>query len=357
MLKNKRRDTVKNISQIDRNFAIQTSLNQKNMKFYDIADKSFDIYGVFYENGVYRRIPKKIAEAVSEGVFNLHTNTAGGRVRFVTDSEYVAVKSYMIDIGKMPHFALTGSAGFDLYVGEKEEYFGSFVPPFDMTDGYESVIHFGSRKAREITVNFPLYSSVEKLFIGLEESAELKKSSGYKHKKPIVFYGSSITQGGCASRPGNSYQSIISRELKSDFVNLGFSGNAKAEDEMAHYISSLDMSVFVYDYDHNAPTPEHLKNTHQKMFLTIREKNPDLPILILSRPKYKLTEEEKQRLEIIRKTFDDARDSGDKNVYFICGTELMEYAGNDGTVDGCHPNDLGFCSMAKALIPVLKSVL
>lgn len=115
--------------------------------------------------------------------------------------------------------------------------------------------------------------------------------------------------------------------------------------------------LFVYGYDHNAPTPEHLKNIHQKMFLAIRKKNHALPILILLRPKYKLTEEEKQRLEIIRKTFDDAKVSNDKNVYFICGTELMEYAGNDGTVDGCRPNDLGFYSMAKALITVLKSVL
>lgn len=165
------------------------------------------------------------------------------------------------------------------------------------------------------------------------------------------------TQGGCASRPGNAYESIVSRALQTDYINLGFSGSAKAEDTIAQYIKHLDMSVFVYDYDHNAPTLQHLENTHQKMFLTIRENNPDLTILLLSRPKYSLDEVEKQRLAVIRKTYADAVAAGDQNTYFIDGSTLMKYARNDGTVDGCHPNDLGFHSMAKGLIQQLKSLI
>ena len=117
------------------------------------------------------------------------------------------------------------------------------------------------------------------------------------------------------------------------------------------------MSVFVYDYDHNAPTLQHLEDTHQKMFLTIQENHPDLPILLLSRPKYSLDEAEKQRLAVIRKTYADAVAAGDQNTYFIDGPTLMKYARNDGTVDGCHPNDLGFHSMAKGLIQQLKSLI
>ena len=346
-----------NISRIDRNFATETSLNIDNIRFCDIEDKRFSIYGVFFENGLYRRLPEKVATAVSEGVYNLHIHTAGGRIKFITDSAFIAVKAVMPEIGKMPHFAMTGSAGFDLYVGKKEEYYASFVPPCDMADGYEAVVCFGNKTQREITINFPLYSGVSKLYIGLEECATLKKSSGYNHKKPIVFYGSSITQGGCASRPGNSYESIISRALQTDYINLGFSGNAKAEDAIAQYISSLDMSVFVYDYDYNAPSLSHLESTHQKMFSAIREKNPCLPIVILSRPKYKLTEEEEQRLSVIKKTYTDAVAAGDENTFFIDGATLMKYAENDGTVDGCHPNDLGFYSMAKVLIPVLRPLM
>jgi len=345
------------ISQIDRNFAVQTSLNIEHIKFHNIKEEPFSVYGVFFENGKYRRLPEQVAKTVSQGVYDLHTHTAGGRVKFITNSPFVAISVVMPTIGKMPHFALSGSAGFDLYVGKKEEYFHSFVPPFNISDGYESVIHFDDSSEREITINFPLYSSVADLYIGLDENAVLKKSSGYKHKKTIVFYGSSITQGGCASRPGNAYESIISRALQTDHINLGFSGNAKAEDEIAQYIKDLDMSVFVYDYDHNAPTLEHLGNTHQKMFLTIRENNPELPIMILARPKYRLNETDKQRLAVIQKTYTDAVAAGDQNTYFIDGPTLMKYAQNGGTVDGCHPNDLGFYSMAKVLIQKLKSLI
>ncbi len=348
---------MRNISQIDRNFVVQTTLNMDNIKFYDIQDEPFSLYGVCFENGAYRRLPENIAKAVSEGVYSLHLHTAGGRVKFITNSRFVAINAVMPGIGKMPHFALTGSAGFDMYTGKKEEYYASFVPPFNVSNGYESVIHFDNRAQREITINFPLYSCVSALYIGLEEGAVLKKSSGYKHKKPIAFYGSSITQGGCASRPGNAYESIVARKLQTDYWNLGFSGNAKAEDAIAQYISTLDLSVFVYDYDHNAPSLSHLKDTHQKMFLTIRKRNPQLPIVILSRPKRTLNDEEKQRMAIIKKTYTEAVAAGDKNTYFIDGPTLMKYAGNDGTVDSSHPNDLGFYSMAKVLVGQLKSLI
>lgn len=346
-----------NISKIDRNFAVQTSLNIDNIKFYDIEDAPFSVYGVFFENGQYRRLPEQVAKSVSSGVYELHTHTAGGRVKFVTDSSYVAIHAVMPDIGKMPHFALTGSAGFDLYVGRREEHLATFIPWSTMEGGYESVIRFENSAEREITINFPLYSSVAALYIGLENTAAVKRSRGYAHKKPIVFYGSSITQGGCASRPGNAYENRISAALQVDHVNLGFSGNAKAEDEMARYIKNLDMSVFVYDYDHNAPTLEHLEKTHQRMFRIIRESNPELPIVILSRPKYRLNGEEKQRLAVIRRTYEEALASGDRHVCFIDGPTLMKYAKTEGTVDGGHPNDLGFYSMAKVLIPKLRTLI
>lgn len=345
------------ISKIDRNFAVETSLNIDNIKFYDIQEEPFSLYGVFFENGMYRRLPEEIAKAVSANVYYLHGNTAGGRIKFTTNSNYVAIKAVMPSIGKMPHFALTGSAGFDLYVGRKEKYYGTFKPPFDISDGYESVLHFDKKALREITINFPLYSGVEALYVGLEEDAHVNKAHGYTHKKPIGFYGSSITQGGCASRPGNAYESIVSRALQTDYINLGFSGSALAEDEIIEYIKTLDLSVFVYDYDHNAPTLEHLEKTHQKMFLAIRESHPEMPIIIMSRPKYQLTESDKQRLAVIKKTYTDAIAAGDQNVYLIDGPTLMKYAKTEGTVDGCHPNDLGFYSMAKALIPQLKCIL
>jgi lysophospholipase L1-like esterase len=114
------------------------------------------------------------------------------------------------------------------------------------------------------------------------------------------------------------------------------------------------MSAFVLDYDYNAPTAEHLQNTHESFFRIVRDANPELPIVMLSRPSYLQTEVVRERLEIIRTTYQNAVARGDRNVYLIDGRALMELAGNEGTVDGAHPTDLGFASMANALAPVLE---
>ena len=354
----KNTNPVRDISEIDKNLAVATSISREGLHFYDAEWEPFQIYGIYKEDGMFRRMPKAVAEQVSPGVLALHTNTAGGRVRFVTDSPYVAIKTEC-EPGKMPHFALTGSAGFDMYTecDGDVRYKGTFTPPFIVSDGYESVLDFTDSRERIITINFPLYSSVSKLNIGLKEGAVIKAAPAYRIEKPVVYYGSSITQGGCASRPGSSYQSILSRRLDCDYINLGFSGSAKGEDAMVDYIKGLDMSVFVMDYDHNAPSVEHLRATHSKMFHAIRQAQPDLPIILMPRPKYYLEPAEQERAEIVHNTYLEAKAKGDPNVYFISGAKLMEKALDEGTVDGCHPTDFGFHSMACAVEEVLREIL
>lgn len=342
------------IAKIDKNFEVKTTIDKDDIKFYDVDEAPFKVYGLFREDGKYRRIPEAVAKSVSPGVHELHANTAGGRVRFVTDSNYVAINAKMDGIGKMPYFAYTGSIGFDLYIGDR--YHGTYVPTCDIVDGFESVLEFDTNELREITINFPLYSNVKNLYVGVQQNSTVKEATPYKNKKPIVYYGSSITQGACASRPGRCYQSIISRKFHYDYWNLGFAGSARAEDNMIDYIKNLDMGVFVFDYDHNAPTVEYLKNTHEKMFKAIRNEHPDLPIIIMSRPKSFRTEEMQQRLEVIRTTYKNAVENGDKNVYMLGGDELAALCGHEGTVDNTHPSDFGFASMAIALGDVLKDI-
>ena len=191
-----------------------------------------------------------------------------------------------------------------------------------------------------------------------DKNSEILPPEPYATEFPVVYYGSSITQGASASKPSGAYQNLLSLFLNIDHINLGFSGNAKGEQSMADYIASLKMSAFVMDYDYNAPTPEHLKETHEPFFKTIREAHPNLPILILSRPKYYPNDEELLRRDIVRQTYENALSNGDKNVYFIEGNTLMSDEIKDlGTVDGTHPTDLGFFSMAKRIEPMLKEML
>lgn len=346
---------MKDIALVDKNFAIKTEIEREDIVFYDIDDAPFKIYGIFRENGEYRRMPEAVAKSVSEGVHMLHNHMAGGRVRFRTDSNFVSIHTEITNDHRGPHFANTGTSGFDIYDGIN--HVGTYRPPMDNSSEYEGTHIFPDSKMRDITINFPCYCGVKKLYIGLSENAKVEAPKPYRNEKPVVYYGSSITQGGCCSRPGRSYQNVISRRFNIDYINLGFSGNAKGEDEMIDYIRNLDMSMFVYDYDHNAPNPEHLRNTHEKMFKAIREKHPNIPIVMMSRPRYSLTPEEEERLQIIQTTFQNALDAGDENVYLLTGRELCALCGDEGTVDGCHPTDLGFFSMATALGGLMEDII
>jgi len=342
------------IAAIDKNFSVGTTIDKKGIKFYNARSAPFSIHGLMYTGGRFHRMPEEIAERVSDGVKRLNYHTAGGRVRFRTDSPYVAISVRYGSLGRMPHFAFCGSMGFDLYDGTR--YVKSFMPTVEPKKELESVIELGDGTMREITVNFPLYSAVHELYIGLDEGAVLEAAAPYSNERPIVYYGSSITQGGCASRPGTCYQAHISRRFNADYINLGFSGNARAEDAMIDYIKGLDMGLFVYDYDHNAPTAEHLEATHEKMFLAVREASPSLPVIMMSRPKHRdnRTADEEHRMEIVRATYERARARGDKNVYFLDGNALTALCGNEGTVDNAHPTDFGFAAMATALIGLVE---
>ena len=203
----------------------------------------------------------------------------------------------------------------------------------------------------------PLYNAVKKVYVGVKKGY-VREAAEPLVGAPVVYYGSSITQGGCASRPGCSYQAILHKDMKTPFVNLGFSGNAKGEDAIMDYIANLDMSVFVYDYDHNAPNPEHLRNTHYKGYKKVREAHPDMPIIMMTRPKYYLSAEELARNEVVRESFGRAVSEGDKNVYFIDGRELLDPEMIEWSlVDGCHPADCGFFGMAKRIAPILKNLV
>ncbi len=344
------------IASIDKNFVIETNIERENIKFYDAKEAPINLYGVWHDGECYRRVPRDVAENTSPGVAGLSRHTAGGRLRFVTDSPYVILKVKYPVIESMSHMPRSGSTGFDMYVNKDggECYVKSFIPT--AATEFDGVVDFSEKKERLITINFPLYNGVNEVYIGINDDYSIKSAPDYSVKLPMVSYGSSITQGGCASRPGNAYQAVISRRYDADFINLGFSGSAKGEEAMKNYIASLPMSCFLLDYDHNAPNPDHLRATHKPIYEAVRRAHPDIPILMMPRPEFFYTRGIEIRNEIVKATYDFAKANGDENVYFIPSHELMALCEDNGTVDGSHPTDLGFFSMAQAMIKVLDKL-
>ena len=343
------------MNQVDKNLIVAKTINKEGIAFYDATKPPFSLHGVWYEDGKFYRVNKDVAPLVSPSIVQKSTQTAGGRIRFKTNSTYIAIKAVLHNTEIVTIMADVAVKGFDFYADGI--FVRSFSPPPGQGDGdFESIREVGDRREREITINLPLYSGISELYIGLDENATLTAADPYRIEKPVVFYGSSITNGACASRPGMTYESIISRRLNCDFHNLGFGGSARGEDAMADYVAGFDMSAFVYDYDHNAPTVEHLRATHEAMFKKVREKHPTLPIIMLSRPHDLNREALARRFEVVKATYDNARAAGDENVYLINGSTLFDGLYEDYTVDAVHPNDLGFDRMAKAVGDILEKI-
>lgn len=322
------------------------------MRYYRIPHPAFALYGVYYdtERGEFRRMPADIAERVNQGVAFFSTHTSGGRLRFATDSDKLSLRATYEELRPMSHMPLLGQGGFILLSeDEKGSNLVKILPPtFDDKNGLSYTIDL-SGDMRSYTLYFPLYNPVQTLEIGLSEGANLGKGKEYRDEKPILYYGSSITQGGCASRPDNCYQAMISKWNNIDFVNLGFNGNALGEDTMVDYLASIDCSLFVCDYDHNAPTVEHLEKTHFRLYERYRAARPDTPILFLTRPDHRGKESDVARERVVRKTYAIARKNGDTLVYFLAGKSFFTTDRDICTVDGTHPNDFGFYCMAKKI--------
>lgn len=350
-------------AEVDRNMIVPTTLTEPDLHFYDVRHAPFQLYGLWnaQTETVFKRLPDDVAAATSDAVKTLARQTAGGRVRFSTDSQYVAIKAIMPYVKQMDHMPLSGSCGFDLYLDTETDahYSHTFRIPTNAKDGYESIARFPDRKLRYFTINFPSYNAVSALYIGLQEGALVGEGRAYRSMAPVFYYGSSITQGACASRPGLAYENIISRRLNLDFVNLGFSGSGRAEPAICTWMAEQTMSIFVSDYDHNAPNAAYLATTHYPLYEAIRRKHPDIPYIMISRPDFDCNYNESvARRAVISESYSRALAAGDRNVYFIDGQSIFRGPYEDScTVDRTHPNDLGFMLMANAIGRVVERAL
>lgn len=350
--------------QFDPNMIVNSTIGNVEVAWHDVRTAPFSLHG-FYKplsEPIFHRVPTDVAAATSKGVALFEQESAGGRVRFSTDSPYVAIRAKYRVVGRSSHLTLVSTAGFDLYVDG--EYGSRFVKefrmPYDMGDSYEQIVHLEGEAMRSLTIHFPVHSVVESVQIGLKPGARLESARPYRNVDPVVIYGSSIVHGTAASRPGLIYPAILARELNVDIYNLGFSGYAKGERAIAEWIATLPMSIFVCDYDHNAST-DHLKETHHAFYEIIREKNPDLPYVMITRPNFYTCWNDHdvifERREIIMRSYLAAREAGDQNVYFIDGLDFCVAPHTyECSMDGIHPNDTGFVRMADSIGTVLRYI-
>lgn len=366
-------------------FACATIFDDIKLTFHDpvtttymdvkAENNAIALHGVSFDEAeqVFNRMDLAVAEQIAGGsefsktsVYSHARESAGGRIRFSTDSSYVSIKA-TLDYQDTTYAGAMGDGqfGFDVYVDTTEgsTYAGTVAAEKPTEAGevtVEGTVNLGNASNYNLTIYFPLTIEVKDVQIGVESIATVAKHGiAYAADEHIVYYGSSITQGGVAKKPGNSYVNIVGRNLSVDYTNLGVWGSAQGQNAFAQYIAGLeDMTVFVFDYDHNTNDPESLSKNHYPFYETVRAAHPDIPIIFISRPGNAVGEQTTEELKaVIRNSYNKAVAAGDTNVHFVDGEEFFGYSTDYLAGDKIHPNDAGHAAMADLVTSVLNRVL
>ena len=319
----------------------------------------------------YDRLPISYKEKVREPVWDLSKASAGITVRFHSNSTSINLKWTVLNDLDMSHMAATGIKGIDLYTkyNNKWRYVttaGALVGlktyqnksiPADSINEYELIKNM-TPEFREYKLFLPLYDGVTKLEVGIDSAASIEKATPTS-VKPIVFYGTSITQGGCASRPGMAHTNIISRKLDVDCINYGFSGNGRMETPIVELISEIDARFYVIECLQNMDS-EQVKERVKPLVDIIRTNHPHTPIVLVENMMYTmafLNQTLETRLieenTALKNEYDKIIKSGTPNIFYIKDNKEF-LVDNEGTVDGVHLTDLGFKRYADYLIENFK---
>lgn len=312
----------------------------------------------------YDRLPARAEKIVRPPVWNLSRDSAGMCVRFVTDSTTLAARWTLREESlAMPHMPATGVSGLDLYVKEKGRWHW-VANGRPVKQDEEKILVKGLKPGqREYLLYLPLYNGVEGVSVGVTPGAAIETAPArHGDARPVVFYGTSITQGGCASRPGMAYPAILGRRLDCATINLGFSGNAHSESEMAQLLAELDPVVFVLDPLPNM-TADMVGERLENFVRILRNARPLTPIVLVENLEYRGGDFVPARREKVaaanaklKEVYARLVNSGQKKIFRVPMAKLL---GDDteGTVDGSHPTDLGFMRMADAIEPTLRKAI
>ncbi len=326
--------------------------------WYDCQNLVVEGKGWTETKAFYDRLPAKAEGKVPPSVWGLSHDSAGLCVAFTTDAPSIQVRWTVLKEGglSMPHMPATGVSGVDLYSqGESGRW--HFIANGRPTAATNTA-NFALPSGQPCLLYLPLYNGVKSVEIGVPKGStvrSLDRGAAGGRKKSVVIYGTSITQGGCASRPGMAFPAIVGRQLDTPVINLGFSGSGRMEPEMADLLAELDPSVYVLDCLWNMP-PDLVSARIEPFVKTLRAAHPDTPILLAEDCSVRnVCPTEKGT--ILRSIYEKLTAEGVKNLHFLSNEGML---GDDweGTVDGCHPNDLGMMRQAevfsKAIAPLLE---
>ncbi len=312
----------------------------------------------------YNRLPAKAESAVPKSVWDLSKHSAGMVVRFVTDSTEVRVRWTLInETLAMNHMPATGVSGVDLYVRRNGAWQWLAIGRPSAKENEASLVEGLKPEAREYALYLPLYNGVSSVMVGVSKGSAVEPAPSRKRNiRPLVFYGSSILQGGCASRPGMAYPSIIGRRLDIPTINLGFSGAGKCEPEVAELLAELDPQLYVIDCMPNM-SPDIVDDRIRYLLSLLRRKHPSTPVILVEQApsqsaftRYSETQPAVLKNRRLEAVFNDLADEWNGLLRYVKGDRLF---GGDGeaTVDGVHATDLGFQRMAEVLMPAVEDAL
>jgi hypothetical protein len=301
----------------------------------------------------YDRLPARAKGVVRDPVWDLSLDSSGYSVHFLTDAPTIQVKWDLLKPSlSMEHMPATGVSGVDLYARQPDgswHYAGTGRPSKQL--GNEAI--FSNPGAHEFALNLPLYNGVTSVSVGVPVGKSLTPLTAPRGK-PVVFYGTSITQGGCASRPGMVYTAIVGRKLNVPVINLGFSGNGQMEPELADLLAELDPSAYVLDALWNM-SPDMVKERVAPFVHKLRAAHPDTPIVLAEDCTIR-GNIPTAKGKILREIFAQLQQEGVKGLTFVSAEGMMG-PDDEGTVDGCHPTDLGFMYQSEVFIKALKPIL
>src|SRR5664279_1958866 len=319
----------------------------------------------------YDRLPARAEKSVRDAVWNLSKNSAGLQMRFQTNATEIIIKYQVTGSLQMPHMPATGVSGIDLYSKTIDGSWlwaaGRYSFGDTITYHFKNLLpHDQHVNNREYTLYLPLYNSVKWMEITVPKDAMFKPLP-VRRDKPIVVYGTSIAQGGCASRPGLAWTNILGRRLDRPVINLAFSGNGMLEKELIDLLSEIDAKMYVLDCLPNLTSPDYyatgeLKTRIDASVSELQNKKPFTPILLTDHDGYSDGEINPVRKKeyvstntVFRQTFDSLVASGVKNIFRLSKDAINQDI--ETMVDGTHPNDMGMMRYADAYAKEVRAIL